>query len=337
MSSPHFWTRLRKSKNKASSSPPDRLPFENEHVAAPDGSVMSSSLSSTVNSGGFYSTPPSNNGDVNSNASSMSMSPSTPKKEWEANYKSYLSYALEDGPDLSSDASSEHFTGLAVPDIRHNKNRQGSPQFANSLPPYDTLIKSVRHRHSSSQALASSAAGVHGLDSDESGKSYGSGGSRSLRFNKGTRVDDNVHGGSFFSQVFKKDKEKDKERKSRKSAKGKSDFKKRTQSCGALDAAVRNGAEVTIKVDEEEKKSASITAQSSFFKPGVVIAPIIKTSVKQKDRSRIKSDRQRQQKLAFTEYHNSQRYATDTTAPYLGEEKSVQRGSNFAKISKYIQ
>jgi hypothetical protein len=143
-------------------------------------------------------------------------------------------------------------------------------------------------------------------------------------------VDDNVHGGSFFSQVFKKDKE----RKSRKSTKGKSDFKTRTQSCGALDAAVRNGAEVTIKV---EKKSASITAQSSIFKPGVVIAPIIKTSVKQKDRSRIKSDRQRQQKLAFTEYHNSQRYATDTTAPYLGEEKSVQRGSNFAKISKYIQ
>lgn len=342
MSSPKFWSRLRKSKNKASSSPPDRIPYDHEDPVAPNASMVSSL--STFNSGGFYSTPPSYH--VDENSSPLSMSPNTPKKEWEVYYKSYLSHvhAFDDdrsGADLSSDASTDNYIGMRVPDLARHQPASSKQQLAHSLPS-NTFSRPTRHRlrsdqgllyNTSSQSIIKTDAAVGGLESDESSKSVGSSRGRGIRFKDVQtaggigNADEPVHGGNFFQHAFRGKKKE----KSKSSGAVESDnIKNRTKSCGSLDVAMRNGIETEIYINSERRGQSM---KSSIFQPGVVIAPRVQHGG---FTARKKKDKERQQKLAFTQYHNSHQYATDTTAPYLGDEKSVQGTRDFTDIGKLV-
>ena len=366
MSSPRkMWARMRKSKNGgSSSSPPDTLPNHNEDLAAQAASEASSSLSSTIimNSEGFNSTPPSYNNEEE-HLSPLSMSPNnTPKKDWELHYKSFLSSEHigddKSGGDQSSDGSHHFFNGMTVPDIRKQPSNQA--QLARSLPPY---VEPSRHRVKSDQGVSyrqsiTSASKVRthnssmngGADSDGSGRSYGSMSSdrsRNIKFKDSSppkylsrdvlsahSSEGSAHGGKIFS-VFQR-KRKDKKAgtrtrpKSPQSSLDKSgSIKSRARSCGSLDAAMRNG-----EIVKQGDAPGSQIMQGRLLQPNGTVTLMRPKS--HRDNFMKRKDKRREKKLAFTEYHNSQRYAGDSTAPYLGEEKSVQRGSHFAKLSKYI-
>lgn len=332
MSSP-FWTKLRKPKNGVSS-PPDRLPPYDAEDVLEHAASLSSSLSSTINSGGglYSSTPPTYNADENSSAST---SPNTPKKDWEVNYKSYLSHVAEDkSADLSSDASSEHLVGfMKVPNLY--KQPPSSMLIAQSLPHTISHPLPIRPQRIPSDGGGSSTRSRRNTgDSDGSDVSRDK--SRGIRFkhspsqhrsslgDKASPTDESVHGGNFFQNMFRKKKESSSNSQPTLEEK----MRKRTQSFSALDSAMRKGAEVVI-VAEKPKEVRSMPAR--FLQPGSVIG-----GPKIRSRRAGKKQDNRQRKLKFTEFHNSQKYARDSTAAYLGEEKSVQRGSQFAQISKYI-
>lgn len=301
---------------------------------------MVSSLSSTLNSGGYYSTPPSYH--VDENSSPLSISPNTPKKEWEVYYKSYLSHAHANdddrsGADLSSDASTDHYVGMRVPDVAKQQSTGSKQQLAYSLPSH-AFSRPTRHRlrsdqgvlyNASSQSFVKADAAVGGMDSDESSKSHGSSRGRGIRFKDlppaggAESLDEPIHGGNFFQQAFRGKKNG----KTNISGAVESDkIKNRTKSWGSLDVAMRNGVETEINMGSE-RRGRSI--KSGIFKPGVVIAPRVQHGG---FTARKKKDKERQQKLAFTQYHNSHQYATDTTAPYLGDEKSVQGERHFSNV-----
>lgn len=361
MSSPKFWSRLRKPKNnKASSSPPDRIPYDHEEEDAGLPSASMASSLSTFNSAGFYSTPPSYH--VDDNSSPLSISPNTPRKEWEVNYKTYLSraHAVDDdrsGADLSSDASTDQFIGMRVPDLAKYQTTsvvgaaRSNEQMAYSLPSH-AFSRPTRHRLRSDQGILYHATaskvsvkagevahggvgvGVGGVDSDDSSKSYSS--NRGIRFKDAptslTNADEPGHGSNFFHHPFR---HKKKEKMDKSSTVTESEkIKNRTKSCGSLDVAMRNGIETEIFIDGIERRTRS--AKSGLFQPGVVIAPRIQ---QRGFIARKKKDKERQQKLAFTQYHNSHQYAADTTAPYLGDEKSVQgerRSANMERLDDDI-
>jgi hypothetical protein len=258
------------------------------------------------------------------------------------NYKSYLSqaHAMDDdrsGADLSSDASTDNFIGMRVPDL--SKYQQTSPkqQLAYSLPS-QAFSHPVRHRLRSDQGILynqnskvsvkGDATGISGIDSDDSSKSHGS--IRGIRFKEVPRSltnnDGPTHGGNFFQHAFRGKK---KDQSNKLDTDESENIKNRTKSCGSLDVAMRNGVETEIYIDNE-RRPKSIKG-SGLFQPGIVIAPRVQhrgfTASKKKDK-------ERQQKLAFTQYHNSHQYAADTTASYLGDEKSVQGERQFSKIGE---
>lgn len=128
MSSPGFWSRRRKPKSERSSSPPDHLPSHHDDLDSPDES-MSSSFSSTIISGpgGFGMSPSfANTGD--GTYSPLSISPSTPKKDWEQNYATYLS--RNEDKYASSDGSS---SDLKIPTMRPSSFVERSPLDLKSL------------------------------------------------------------------------------------------------------------------------------------------------------------------------------------------------------------
>lgn len=283
MSSPGFWSRRRKPKSERSSSPPDRLPFHHDDLDSPDESISSSFSSTAISAPGGFGISPSytNNGD--GTYSPLSISPSTPKKDWEQNYATYLS--RNEDKYASSDGSS---TDLKIPSIRPSSFVERSPLNMKSL------------------SLNSE------LDSDESGD----GRRRRLQTTDAViKSNGSVHGGKHFMSLFANKKQS-----------------RRMQSTGDLDATIRSGSNVTLSTSSssDQRQKGERIPHGGLISMGTFIAP--RVSMPTPNRRGHRSTR-KEHKMLFTEMRNQ--FSTDTGTAYLGEEKSVQRGKNFAELSQH--
>ncbi len=336
-----MWQKMRK--NKARSSPPDQLKFDNDDVAPESFALSSQSSVAMSNSGGFYSTPPSCHADNSGGTCSpLSVSPNTPRKDWEVSLKHYLTDVLgedKSGEDPSTDGSVT-FVGMKVPELRqHAPSYNGHRDtMAASLPPPSMQSSRVRGKsdqgilyNGGSRSYKSSNHLSSGLDGDGTVKFKTPSPPRYISNDPNASFhDEPIHNGKIFSNIFGRRK---KDRKGRISEKYQpSDLDKsnkihsRTKSFGSLDQVMRNGS--STGRDRAFSQSTTLLHPSAGSK---LIRP-------KSHRSGFgnKKDKQRQKKLAFTEHHNSAQYGVDTATAYLGEEKSIQRGSYFAKISKFV-
>jgi len=343
MSSPKIFAKFRKgnSKYKGGESPPKCL-IDELDGPAPHAGSMNSSQSSTINSvGGLSSTPPNYYHDESS--SPLSVSPGTPRKDWEVNYKSYLSNASDDKGGLDSSDASETSCGMGMvglnivgngkqPELLFLPQSRSLPQnhFANNISGGQHMA--LHRRHSPPTHTAEEV--------------------------KATKLDSSVHGGSMFKSMFKGGRHKKEDKVQAQDSQSRNDnlldldkkMHKKNQSCGTLDVPIHRGAQATVgkgirpartKSDDDSRGrihssdfqppmggAAPKAVRSGIFGPkGLIIGP--RRSSKEPKVSR--RNKRRQQKVAFTEIHNDSK---DSAAAYLGEEKSICRGRNFEALKK---
>jgi hypothetical protein len=125
-----------------------------------------------------------------------------------------------------------------------------------------------------------------------------------------------VHGGKHFMSLFANKKQS-----------------RRMQSTGDLDATIRSGSNVTLStsLSSDQRQKGERIPHSGLISMGTFIAP--RVSMPTPNRRGHRSTR-KEHKMLFTEMRNQ--FSTDTGTAYLGEEKSVQRGKNFAELSKFL-
>lgn len=348
MSSPKLFAKFRKgnSKSKGGESPPKSLIDDLDRPAQLGGS-MNSSLSSTINSvGGLSSTPPNYYHDESS--SPLSVSPGTPRKDWEVNYNSYLTnVADEKGVDSSDASETSRGRGMVGLNIVGNGKQPELPFFpaSRSLP--------QNHYPNNNNMSGGQHMALHRSRFRHSPPTH------TAEEVKATTLDSSVHGGSMFKSMFKGGRHKKEVRVQAQDAPSRNDnllildkkMHKKNQSCGTLDVPIRGGAQVTIGIGERAIRTKSDSEDrarrsSSDFQPPLGVAPkavrsglfgpkglIIGPRRSNKEPKVSRRNKRRQQKVAFTEIHNDSK---DSAAAYLGEEKSICRGGNFASLSKYI-
>ncbi len=317
MSSPRFFGKFRRgSRDKGPESPPKHICDE---LDGPAPSSYSSSLSSTVYSaGGLSSTPPGYPGD--GSTSPLSQSPSTPRKDWEVNYKSYLSHISDeksgmDSSGTASDASKHHrsVSGPSpVPELPYLFNSQSLPKHI-----YPDAMEAPRFRNSPPTHTVAEA--------------------------KASTLDSSVRGGNLFKSMFKGGKATNGINRHR-SADNNSLLDaslKKNVSCGTLDRPIRSGVSVLVKHRNQSEDCDALhrseidcqlkgrQVKSGFFRNSSIVIGPRNGSNRREFNGR--KDKRRQQKVAFTEIHNDSK---ESAAAYLGEEKSVVRGKNFATLSK---
>ncbi len=307
MSSPRFFGKFRRgSRDKGPESPPKHICDE---LDGPPPSSYSSSLSSTVYSGGGYSsTPPGCPGDEST--SPLSQSPSTPRKDWEVNYKSYLSHISDeksgmDSSGTASDASKHRSVSSShapVPELPYLFNSQSLPKHI-----YPDALGASKFRNSAPPTHTAAEA-------------------------KATALDSSVRGGNLFKSMFKGGKATNGINRQRSVDNTLLDTSlKKNVSCGTLDRPLRSGVSVLVRNRHESEDADDMNRKVKsglFFRnSSIVIGP--RNGPRREFNG--KKNKRRQQKVVFTEIHNDSK---ESAAAYLGEEKSVVRGKNFATLSK---
>jgi hypothetical protein len=376
---------MRKSKQSSpiSSSPPDYLPrsvgvaivndgirYKREECSTGNNMSRPGSLSSLCSSN-LSSTPPSCFSKSNkysdgysSNSSSLSVSPSTPKKEWEMQLKSHLMQnrhtLLDDSSTDSNHLKVDSPTSRSMPSSSLPSAYSlldGVPSLVPQLvPPRDqTRLGEYSSKMKSVQNVKS-----HDVeDSCLSGESDNSG----HRPNGITRIfknapptgdkppstldqgidrgsDRSTRGGNIFSFLSKNKKER--KSKSKKQIKKNSFLKKdkssntsrRTKSCDSLlDVSLRAGdqsSRTNSKRHNSDDWKGHIPKSNKYGPIGSVITPngTLMNTIK-------RMDKKKETKLVFTDLRNSIT-SKDTSTAYLGEEKSIHRGKNFDQFRKFL-
>lgn len=351
---------MRRFKSSSSSSPPEFLPssIENDNVYAADDSYPnegersqgSESMSSRSPSSStmISTTPPSSisrkvrqsSDEISSRSSSLSASPTTPKKEWELRFKSYQKLRKKERMDNSPTEFNNNLSKVALPDIGKHTSKslprnytlpsqvqQGVKLVA---PKHHLKMKRLERRNQDIKMSKSLDESIkdgkfHSIDINDD---YLSGDSDySLTSSEGM-IDRSTRGGNVFGSLFKK-KSKDKKSPTR------LEENRRAKSCDDLmDRSIRGGSgEIEVRgsrvrtVSDDGKKF--VAGYSTKYGPiGSVIGPdgvLRNISTKVDDR--------KEKKLMFTEVRNSAN-SKDSATAYLGDEKSVHKGKNFDPVER---
>mmetsp|Transcript_17960 Transcript_17960/g.20447 ORF Transcript_17960/g.20447 Transcript_17960/m.20447 type:complete len:911 (+) Transcript_17960:197-2929(+) len=348
---------MRKSKFKASSSPPEHLlvvksvPIDNGVGSL--ASSYSSSLCMTPPSSLNHKGDHSDDG-VSSNGSSLSVSPSTPKKEWEVQLGSHLNLSNKKG---------EVHSKMELPNIMRPKSLPSNSFIGERTDMFGFLRNSRKTRDeldmSSSTSRTRRIGKVTCDDDRETDKvqwpkpDYNSGdsdysNSRSGRSSKFTKdisderitenhakamnSDSSTRGGNIFAAMFKRPHRRKKGRPDRElndRALKAEETRCGHRSCSSLDIldTTMRGGETPTRDRNNSDYSSKFSA--AFEHKGMVIGPGgLGMRYVNAQHFKTQTDTRKEKKLMFTDLRNS-KHGKDSGSAYLGEEKSTHRGQHF--------
>jgi len=323
-------TNIKKQMNKLGKSPPDRIysSMGNDDEIASLASTLTSSVT-----GGSFSTPPSyclsaRELQTTSNGRGISISPSTPK-EWEMNYKGYLSRQVGDDGELNCKKPCKGYLSrqvggdgeLNIPNIDYPAALHEKMQKKSAEPPL-TISKGSTHfpQHATAQDQKHSTSEQTAAKSDKA-----------------------VHGGKLFKSLFgKKERSKSgvKQLMNGQQARKKDEDSLDQSSARSKSYNSFEGANMTAyRMRQASHTDDSAIKGGSVFGPrGTVIGPggVVRTynqgayiGTNQHETS----DCNKARKMKFTEMHNAPTVAGDTKSAYLGEDKSIHHGQNFVNAA----
>jgi len=312
-------------------SPPDRIQYPPSSGNDDEIASLSSTLASSV-TGGSFSTPPSyglsareldrsstanNSGPVRG----MSVSPSTPK-EWEMNYKGYLSQQVRD-----ANGHGPKNGALSIPDIEYRASLHDKMRNRGT----------VDHPPGSAPVGSRGSAFPHHLTGQQDPKH-----SSSASEQTAAKSDKAVHGGKLFKSLFgKKSRSKSDVRKEEEESLDQSSC--RSKSYNSFEGSSANAAAYRMRQSRYNDDSA-IKGGSIFGPKGTVIGPggvvrtytqgaYIGTNQHDTNNTNNTNNTDKARKIKFTEMHNSPTVAGDSTSSYLGEDKSIHHGQNFVPFT----